>query len=284
MITINLSLYFIICIFLLIIGLILNIVSLIKFIKYYKKSNYLIKSFITLLVSDIICIMNFVSRDIYNIYLGKLDNSLWCKISAILAIGHFWVLFSGMFLIGLCTYKMIKKEKISFKFIIFWNIIHWIIGLSYGFFLYKLNIVGDYKNLYCCIKESNINHISVNIVTYITIFNIFVTLLFYILSYLKIKKDKSLYTIRNKLKRIILYRGFYFLFSFLWCWSLMIYKLLNNPFNNNNNISIFLEMCSSWLAKCMPIINSLILLNLYKKLEKREKFNNINRNIFFINF
>ena len=97
-----------------------------------------------------------------------------------------------------------------------------------------------------------------------------ITIGYYILAYKSIQKEKKFIRIRNRVKEIILYRGFMFFISFFSCWSLMLYKLISNPFNLPE-LNLLLEMCSSWTAKCMPLLNSLILLKLYDIIEEKEK-------------
>ena len=50
----------------------------------------------------------------------------------------------------------------------------------------------------------------------------------------------------------------------------MIYKLLFEPFGYTN-LKLGLEIVSAWMAKCMPIINSSILLRLFHIMEENKK-------------
>lgn len=263
--------YFSICIFLLSIGGILTIKALLKYIKYFKDSNFLIRAFITVLIPDIVCIINFLSRDIYNLFLGKLDiTTKWCEISAMFAIGHFISLFGGLLFIAYCTYKMSIGEIVSNKFITFWNICFWLFGLMYGIFLGKLNILGEFDGLYCCIHKNRLSHPAVIILTCIAIMINITTIIYYISSYIAIKKEKTFIRTRNRVKNAILYRGFLFFVSFFGCWSLMFCKLILQPFQIVE-FNILFEMCASWTVKCMPIINSVILIRLFNIIEKKER-------------
>lgn len=264
------TIYFGICIFLLLIGSILTIKALVKYIKYFKESNYLVRAFITPLVADIVCILNFLSRDIYNLYLGKLDTSIWCNISATLVVAHYLSLFGGFLFLAFSTYKMSIGEIISDKCIFIYNLVIWLFGLGYSIFLCKLNVLGGFDGLYCCILKDKLTHPSVILVTYIAIFIIMITIGYYILAYKSIQKEKKFIRIRDRVKNIIIYRAFLFFISFFSCWSLMLYKLLSTPFYLHE-LNLLLEMCAAWTAKCMPILNSVILLRLYNLIEKKKK-------------
>jgi len=262
--------YFSVCIILLFIDSIFTIKALKKYIKYFNESNYLVRAFITPLVPDIVCILNFLSRDIYNLFLGKLDTSVWCDISATLAVAHFLSLFGGFLFLAFSTYKMSIGEIISDKLIFIYNLVFWLFGLGYGIYLNQLNVLGEFDGLYCCILKDKLTHPSVILVTYIAIFIIIITIGYYILAYKSIQKEKKFIRIRDRVKEIILYRGFMFFISFFSCWSLMLYKLISKSFNLPE-LNLLLEMCASWTAKCMPLLNSLILLQLYNIIEEKEK-------------
>ena len=61
-----------------------------------------------------------------------------------------------------------------------------------------------------------------------------------------------------------------FFITFFGCWTLMMYKLISKPFHLKE-LNFFLEMFASWTVKCMPILNSLILLRLYNFIEEKKK-------------
>lgn len=269
----SINIYFIICIILLLIGSFFTIKALIKYTIHFKKSNFLIRAFITPLIPDIVCIINFFLRDLYNLFIGRLDTSIWCEISATFSVAHFLSLFGGLFFIAFCTYKMSLGKIVSNKIIIFYNILIWLFGFVYAIYLQQLNILGEFKGLYCCIHEESLTHPSVIFISYIAIVIVSATIGYYILAYRTIKKQKQYTRIRNRVKEVILYRGFMFFISFFSCWSLMLYKVILHSFHLPE-LNLFLEMLASWTVKCMPIVNSLILLRLFNIIEKKEEIRN----------
>ena len=66
--------YFLFCVIILGIGSIFLMKALWKYIKHFDRSNFMVKAFISPLLADFVCILNFLSRDLYHLSNGgKLD-------------------------------------------------------------------------------------------------------------------------------------------------------------------------------------------------------------------
>ena len=98
------------------------------------------------------------------------------------------------------------------------------------------------------------------------------------MAYKVVKFRRNIVGVQYIIEQIILKRGMMFFFSFIFCWSLMIYKLITKPFEYTN-LKLEVEIVSAWMAKCMPIINSSILLRLFHIMEEKQKINDENKNI-----
>lgn len=276
MIYLNTDIYFSISIILLFIGSVFTTNAIIKSIKFFKVSNFLIRSFITISISDSVCILNFLSRTIYNLIRGKLDTSIWCNLSAIFAVAHFCTLFCGHLFVSYCTYQMTLGKNVSDRKILIYNVCFWLFGIGYGLLLNSYDVLGNFEGLYCCILRDKLSHALVNFIVYICIFLFLKTTYYYILAYKVVKVRRNFNGIQHTIKKVILKRGMMFFISFIFCWSLMIYKLICIPFNNSKELNLFLEMLSAWLVKCMPILNSMILLKLFHIIEEKEKIESRN--------
>jgi hypothetical protein len=248
-----------VCIILLTLGFINYMYTLGKWLYFYLKTkhntDYLIV-FFSMVICDLILLLNYIPFYIYSLIYNELPPNLGCSISSIVIIMDIVAYNGSIINISLYLYFLIVKEKkISMKIITFSIVFWWIIGICTAAYYYSINVIGNYKNLYCCISTTHTIQNSFPIFFFFLLSSS-IMMIFYTKTYYHVKNYNVLHD--NKHWNVAK-RGVCMILCYYAAWFYVSFNAILDL--NQLTYSLWNDIVASWLIKSSPLVNGFIFSN-----------------------
>lgn len=119
---------------------------------------------------------------------GRLTTGTWCTFSAFVAIMAITALNSGAVCVAYSTWRLVQGNPMPDKLVILWNIASWVFAIILSSIFAMGGLLGPYKGLYCCVRETEYRAYAVAPIVVVTFTAITFMSMFYYNSYLFIKQ------------------------------------------------------------------------------------------------
>ena len=223
-----------------------------------------------MLIPDFVMCLNFLPHSLRFWLDGHLRNTVDCRISAFFAIAQITALNLGAIFIALTTWRMIVGVRTPDRIILLYVMASWAAGVVLASLFMIGDTLGPYKGLYCCIKEQKYRSYAVLPILLVTALAVFSMCYLYFRSYQRLKQLEERGTIvsnRINASRTVMRRGMFLVSSFYGCWSVIIICGIITAVDGH--VPTALDMVGAWMAKCMPIVDSMLLLRMLSRIERR---------------
>ena len=163
---------------------------------------------------------------------------------------------------------MVTGAPVPDKMVVIYNIASWTFGFLLAAVYFYGNLIGPYKGLYCCIRETRYRAYAVAPSFLVTITAVILMAHFYWQAYIYIKKSEGKRSQAagegEKASTLILRRGVILVSCFYICWSVM----LTNGFITSVGFQIHpgYDILAAWLAKLLPIADSILLMQMLRRI------------------
>jgi flagellar basal body-associated protein FliL len=149
--------YWIFAVIFLVVGFILYVFMFIKLSRSKIRNGFMFYAYFPAFLSDLSLIFNFVPRDLNHLSTKKLDTSGWCLFSAFWTVASIFAFNIAMVALAYMTKELVadKLDAKRSKYITIVSTIGgWAVGLVIAAFLLGFKILGNFRDLYCCIPGS----------------------------------------------------------------------------------------------------------------------------------
>lgn len=200
------------------------------YIRCYAKLNSIIKSFLCIIIPDCLLVLNFLPMTIYTSLREDTPTPSsggggWCIFSAYLATVVMVALNLGTVCVAFTTWRLTCLRPVPDKVIWAWNAASWLVGIICASLFLINDDLGDYKGLYCCIKQDSYQTYAVLPAFLIVIVSLVPTFTFFMWAFARVKKVEMMpdgrIRARIKASRTILECGLWLITFSYGCWVII---------------------------------------------------------------
>jgi len=168
--------------------------------------------------------------------------------------------------------RMVLGNPVPDKLVVLYNAASWAFGFCLAGIYFVGDLIGPYKGLYCCIKETRYRAYAVTPSFLVTISAVCLMAHFYWQAYIYIKKSEGKRSQAagegEKASTLILRRGITLVSCFYICWAVM----LTNGFITSvgGQVHPGYDILAAWTAKLLPIVDSVLLMQMLSRILEKD--------------
>jgi len=242
-----------------------------KNLRVFIEGNSLLISWFLLIPPGLLLVVVFLIENTHQIYFQEnLQDGKLCKFCGFIAILTLTALNGSSTTISYLTYLAVKTgKKPPTGHAIYGNLLSWILGVAIACVYLTGNVLGPYRELYCCVKQDKYQGKLVGEMFMVCGVAASGQIFFYTSSYFEaLKHNRAGNTSRTRTSDIIMRRGLEIVSSYWMSYLLIIIEgviifLTNNP-------PIWLTIIAAWLPKLEPLWHCLLIYRILKRILKHK--------------